>query len=157
MKWWDLMDKMEETKLPMAMQMSRYPSMESVAFDPSKPNLSRQERRKYEEKERIIDAKLEIAQAVLIERLTLAEDSEQRQLLQAEYASICDEFNRRKRLCQDILAIPSYIPMDYPEQFEIKTPPNRELTTKEFDYYIEMEEKLRKWDGRAQKAYFRPV
>ena len=43
--------------------------------------------------------------------------------------------------------------MDYPEQFEIKTPPNRELTTKEFDYYIEMEEKLRKWDGWAQKAY----
>ena len=64
--------QMEETKLPMAMQMSRYPSMESVGFDPSKSNLSRQERRKYEEKERIIDAKLEIAQAVLIERLTLA-------------------------------------------------------------------------------------
>ena len=70
--------QMEETKLPMAMQMSRYPSMESVGFDPSKSNLSRQERRKYEEKERIIDAKLEIAQTVLIERLTLTKDSEQR-------------------------------------------------------------------------------
>ena len=36
---------------------------------------------------------------------------------------------------------------------KIKTPPNRELTTEEFDYYIEIEEKLRKWDGWAQKAY----
>ena len=34
-----------------------------------------------------------------------------------------------------------------------KTTPNRELTTEEFDYYIEIEEKLRKWDGWAQKAY----
>ena len=145
--------QMEETKFPMAMQMSRYPSMESIDFDSSKPNLPRQERRKYEEKEKIVDAKLEIAQAVLAERLTLAEDREQRQLLRAEYASIRDEFNRQKRICQEILAIPNYVPMDYPEQFEIKTPPNRELTTEEFDYYIEMEEKLRKWDGWAQKAY----
>ena len=49
--------------------------------------------------------------------------------------------------------MPSFTPIDYPEQFEIKTPPNRELTTEEFDYYIEMEKKLRKWDGWAQKVY----
>ena len=145
--------QMEETKLPMAMQMTRYPSIESVDFDPLKSNLPRRERQKYEEKERIIDAKLEIAQTVLTERLTLAEDGDQRQLLRAEYASICDELNRRKRLCQDMLAVPSFIPMDYPEQFEIKTPPNRELTTEEFDYYLEMEEKLKRWDGWAQNAY----
>ena len=86
--------QMEETKLPMAMQMSRYPSMESVDFDSLKPSLPRWKRRKYEEKKKTIDAKLEIAQVVLTERLALAETSAQIQLLRAEYASICNELNR---------------------------------------------------------------
>ena len=86
--------QMEETKLPVAMQMSRYPSMESIDPDFWKPSLTRSERRKYEEKEKTIDAKLEIAQVVLTEKLVMTENDAQVCLFRAEYASVRDEFNR---------------------------------------------------------------
>ena len=56
-------------------------------------------------------------------------------------------------MCQEILARPDFTPSDYPEQFRIRTPPDRDLTIEEIEYYIEMEEKLKKWDERAQRAY----
>ena len=49
--------QMEETKLPMAIQMSRYPSMESVEQNYRKSTLMRWERQNYEEKRRTLDAK----------------------------------------------------------------------------------------------------
>ena len=145
--------QIEEIKLPVAMQMSRYPSMESVDPDFWKPSLTRSEQRKYEEKEKTIDAKLEIVQVVLTEKLVMAKTDAQVRLFRAKYASICDEFNRQKWICQDILARADFTPSDYPEPFKVKTPPNRNLTMEEIDYYIEMEEKFKKWDEWAQKAY----
>ena len=53
--------QMEETKLPMAIQMSRYQSIESVDQNYKKSTLMRWERQNYEEKKRTLDAKMEIA------------------------------------------------------------------------------------------------
>ena len=86
--------QMEETKLPMAIQMSRYPSMESVDQNYKKSTLMRWEHRNYEEKKRTLDAKMEIAQVVLTERLAMAETKGQAQLFRTEHASICDEIKR---------------------------------------------------------------
>ena len=63
--------QMEEVKLPVAIQMSRYPSMESVDYNFIQPYLTRRERREYEQKKRNIDAKMEIAHTVLVERTSL--------------------------------------------------------------------------------------
>ena len=97
--------------------------------------------------------KMEIAQEVLTERLAMAETKDQAQLFRTEHASICDEIERQKWICQNILARPNFRPADYPAPFEIRTPPNRTLTDEEFDYYYEMEKKLRRWDSRASEAY----
>ena len=133
--------------------MSRYPSMESVEQNYRKSALMRWERRNYEEKKRTLDAKMEIAQVVLTERLAMAETKDQAQLFRIEHASICDEIERQKWICQNILARPNFRPADYPVPFKIRTPPNRTLTDEEFDYYYEMEKKLRRWDSRASEAY----
>ena len=145
--------QMEETKLPMAIQMSRYPSMESVEQNYRKSTLMRWERQNYEEKKRTLDAKMEIAQVVLTERLAMAETKDQAWLFRIEHASICDEIERRKWICQNILARPNFKLVDYPVPFKIRTPPNRTLTDEEFDYYYEMEKKLRRWDSQASEAY----
>ena len=43
-------DQMEEPKMPTAVQMSRYPSMESVEHDFVRPYLTRREQQEYEQK-----------------------------------------------------------------------------------------------------------
>ena len=48
---------------------------------------------------------------------------------------------------------PNFTPQGYPDPFEIKAPPERALTTEEFDYYCEMQEKLNRWDTRASGVY----
>ena len=69
--------QMEETKLPMAMQMSRYPLMESIEQNYRKSTLMRWEHQNYEAKKWTLDAKMEIAQVVLTERLAMAETKDQ--------------------------------------------------------------------------------
>ena len=145
--------QMEETKMPQAAQMSRYPSMESVETNFIRPYLTRKERRDYEQKKRVIDAKMEIAHTVLVERTSLAETKEQLQLFRTEHASICDELQRRRRICQDILCRPNFTPPGYPDPFEMKTPPPRALTSEEFEYYFGIQEKLERWDRRATGVY----
>ena len=52
------------------------------------------ERRNYEAKKQSLDAKMEIAQVVLTERLAMAETEEKAQFFRIEYTSICDEIKR---------------------------------------------------------------
>ena len=113
----------------------------------------RWEHRNYEEKKQTLDAKMEIAQVVLTERLAVTKTKDQARLFRIEHASICDEIERQKWICQNILAKPNFKSADYPVPFEIRMPPNRTLTDEEFDYYYEMEKKLRRWDSRASEAY----
>ena len=86
--------QLDEAKMGFAGHLSRYPSREYLA-EGQQENLTRRERKYYEEKERVILAKISITDSTYCERRMYQRNETQAQNFQMEYQSILVELKRQ--------------------------------------------------------------
>ena len=93
--------QLDEAKMGFAGHLSRCPSREYLA-EGQQENLTRRERKYYEEKERVILAKISITDSTYCERRMYQRNETQAQNFQLEYQSILAELKRQLAVCQRI-------------------------------------------------------
>ena len=98
--------QLDEAKMGFAGHLSRYPSREYLA-EVQQENLTRRERKYYEEKERVILAKISITDSTYCERRMYQRNETQAQNFQLEYQSILVELKRQLAVCQRMLKLPN--------------------------------------------------
>ena len=86
--------QLDEAKMRFAGYLSRYPSQEYLA-EGLQEDLTRRERKYYEEKERVILAKISITESTYCERRMYQRNETQAQNFQLEYQSIPAELKRK--------------------------------------------------------------
>ena len=121
--------QLDEAKMGFAGHLSRYSSREYLA-EGQQENLTRRERKYYEEKERVIIAKISIRDSTYCERRMYQRNETQAQNFQLEYQSILAELKRQLAVCQRMLKLPNAPIPNYPSPVSVKTPPSVELEKK---------------------------
>ena len=98
--------QLDAAKMGFAGHLSRYPSREYLA-EGQQENLTRRERKYYEEKERVILTKISITDSTYCERRMYQRNETQAQNFQLEYQSILAELKRQLVVCQRMLKLPN--------------------------------------------------
>ena len=146
--------QLDEAKMGFAGHLSRYPSREYLA-EGQQENLTRRERKYYEEKERFILAKISITDSTYCERRMYQRNETQAQNFQLEYQSILAELKRQLVVCQRMLKLPNAPIPNYPSPVSVKTPPSIELEKEEIEYYLDKFEEIQKRDQHATRIHVR--
>ena len=144
--------QLDEAKMGFAGHLSRYPSREYLA-EGQQENLTRRERKYYEEKERVILAKISITDSTYCERRMYQRNEIQAQNFQLEYQSILAELKRQLTVCQRMLKLPNAPIPNYPSPVSVKTPPSVELEKEEIEYYLDKFEEIQKRDQRTTQIH----
>ena len=134
--------------------LSRYPSREYLA-EGQQENLTRRERKYYEEKERVILAEISITDSTYCERRMYQRNETQAQNFQLEYQSILAELKRQLAVCQRMSKLPNAPIPNYPSPVSVKTPPSIELEKEEIEYYLDKFEEIQKRDQHATRIHVR--
>ena len=144
--------QLDEAKMGFAGYLSRYPSREYLA-EGQQENLTRRERKYYEEKERVILAKISITDSTYCERRMYQRNETQAQNFQLEYQSILAELKRQLTVCQRMLKLPNAPFPNYPSPVSVKIPPSVELEKEEIEYYLDKFEEIQKRDQHATRIH----
>ena len=145
--------QLDEAKMGFAGHLSRYPSREYLA-EGQQGNLTRRERKYYEEKERVILTIISITDSTYYERRMYQRNETQAQNFQLEYQSILAELKRQLAVCQRILKLPNAPIPNYPSPVSVRTP-SVELEKEEIEYYLDKFEESQKRDQHATQIHVR--
>ena len=144
--------QLDEAKMGFAGRMSRYPSREHL-MEGDQECLTARERKYYEDKSRIIAAKISITEGTYSERRTYRQTQEQSHYFKVEYQSILAELQRQQEVCLQKLSLPDVPLPNYPSPISLKTPPSVELEGEELEYYLDKFEEIKRRDQQAAMTH----
>ena len=140
--------QLDGAKMGFAGRMSRYPSREHL-MEGNHDCLTSRERKYYEDKSRIIAAKISITEGTYREKRSYQQTEDQAHYFKVEYQSILAELRRQQEVCLQKLRLPNIQLPNYPSPISLKTPPSVELEGEEVEYYLDKFEELKKKDQQA--------
>ncbi|MCG8621181.1 MAG: hypothetical protein MJE68_04130, partial [Proteobacteria bacterium] len=146
--------KENSTAIAVAAALSKYPSMESLDERP-REKLTTPLRKYYEEKEKILTEKLTVAENVYFEKESFETAFEQGLQLRTEYDTLKRELERKRRICFQMLILPSQEEFKYPTPPSVKTPTSGEWGSDKETYYKRKEEELLEIDKERYSIYLK--
>ena len=146
------MGKIDGRKLTEANSIAPYPQREKLPAQEPR-YLTKFQQEFYEEKQRLIEAKLNISEGAYLDRRTLPENTQQAYYFDTEYQSVRMEFERQKRICEEILNRSLKELPEYPGQVIVKTPPIEGIQPENTQYYLDKQKEMTKRRAEANFVY----